>query len=80
MSPIDNLFLLDQNNSMDSVKNFYQEAIKQAIALLVDGIYNSQNSLLIQSSLQALGKIAQDNKEVIANLETFIDFLIIFKF
>jgi hypothetical protein len=65
---------------MDSVKNFYQEAIKQAIALLVDGIYNSQNSLLIQSSLQALGKIAQDNKEVIANLETFIDFLIIFKF
>jgi hypothetical protein len=76
----DNLFLLDQNNSMDSVKNFYQEAIEQAIALLVDGIYNSQNSLLIQSSLQALGKIAQDNKEVIANLETFIDFLIIFKF
>jgi hypothetical protein len=76
----DTLFLLDQNNSMDSVKNFYQEAIEQAIALLVDGIYNSQNSLLIQSSLQALGKIAQDNKEVIANLETFIDFLIIFKF
>ena len=51
----------------------YEEAVEEAIAILLDSVINSENRYVVKAAICALEKIAEGDEKTITALEKLLD-------